>query len=91
MAIPDGRACLDHFSFPTRLADWIEAWFEDRRMRSLAQIFDGRSRRVAEAKLFALTLFPAPEGFARWTRLLEEKVVELHIVERASDNTIGGR
>jgi hypothetical protein len=50
------------------------------------RIFDG----VAEAKLIALTLTPAPEGFARWSlRLLEEKVVELHIVERASDNTIG--
>ena len=47
------------------------------------RIFDG----VAEAKLIALTLSPAPEGFARWSlRLLEEKVVELHIVERASDN-----
>jgi len=41
------------------------------------RIFDG----VAEAKLIALTLTPAPEGFARWSlRLLEEKVVELHIV-----------
>ena len=50
------------------------------------RIFDG----VAEAKLIALTLSPAPEGFARWSlRLLEEKVIELHIVERASDNTIG--
>jgi hypothetical protein len=50
------------------------------------RIFDG----VTEAKLIALTLSPAPEGFARWSlRLLEEKVVELHIVERASDNTIG--
>jgi Homeodomain-like domain len=50
------------------------------------RIFDG----VAEAKLIALTLSPAPEGFARWSlRLLEEKVVELHIVARASDNTIG--
>src|ERR1700681_2465891 len=50
------------------------------------RIFDG----VPEAKLIALTLSPAPEGFARWSlRLLEEKVVELHIVERASDNTIG--
>jgi hypothetical protein len=49
-------------------------------------IFDG----VAEAKLIALTLSPAPEGFARWSlRLLEEKVVELNIVEKASDNTIG--
>jgi transposase len=50
------------------------------------RIFDG----AAEAKLIALTLSPAPDGFARWSlRLLEEKVVELHIVERASDNTIG--
>ena len=50
------------------------------------RIFDG----AAEAKLIALTLSPAPEGFARWSlRLLEQKVVELHIVERASDNTIG--
>ena len=38
------------------------------------RIFDG----AAEAK------------FARWSlRLLEEKVVELNIVEKASDNTIG--
>jgi transposase len=50
------------------------------------RIFDG----AAEAKLIALTLSPAPDGFARWSlRLLEQKVVELHIVERASDNTIG--
>ena len=50
------------------------------------RIFDG----AAEAKLIALTLSPAPEGFARWSlRLPEEKVVELHIVEHASDNTIG--
>ena len=55
-------------------------------LRRRPRIFDG----VAEAKLIALTLSPAPEGFARWSlRLLEEKVVELHIVERASDNTIG--
>jgi hypothetical protein len=50
------------------------------------RIFDG----AAEAKLIALACSSAPEGFARWTlRLLEEKVVELHIVEKASDNTIG--
>ena len=50
------------------------------------RIFDG----AAEAKLIALACSPAPEGFARWTlRLLEEKVVELNIVETASDNTIG--
>ena len=50
------------------------------------RIFDG----VAEAKLIALACSPAPEGYARWSlRLLEEKVVELNIVGKASDNTIG--
>jgi hypothetical protein len=51
-----------------------------------SRIFDG----AAEAKLIALACSPAPEGFARWTlRLLEEKVVELNIVDKVSDNTIG--
>jgi len=50
------------------------------------RIFDG----TGEAKLIALTCSPAPEGFARWSlRLLEETVVELNIVEKVSDNTIG--
>ncbi len=45
---------------------------------------------MAEAKLIALTGSPAPEGFAGWSlRLLEAKAVELNIVEKASDNTIG--
>jgi hypothetical protein len=50
------------------------------------RIFDG----AAEAKLIALACSKPPKGRARWTlQLLEEKVVELNIVERASDNTIG--
>ena len=50
------------------------------------RLFDG----AAEAKLIALACGPAPAGYARWTlSLLEEKVVELNIVEKASDNTIG--
>ena len=50
------------------------------------RIFDG----AAEARLIALACGPAPAGYARWTlSLLEEKVVELKIVEKASDNTIG--
>jgi len=50
------------------------------------RIFDG----AAEAKLIALACGPAPAGHAKRTlRLLEEKVVELQIVESASDNTIG--
>jgi hypothetical protein len=52
----------------------------------VARIFDGET----EAKLIALACSEPPPGFARWTlRLLEEKVVELQIVERASDSTIG--
>jgi hypothetical protein len=50
------------------------------------RIFDGAS----EAKLIALACSTPPEGFARWTlQMLEDKVVELNIVARASDNTIG--
>jgi transposase len=49
-------------------------------------IFDGEK----EAKLIALACSKPPKGRARWSlRLLEEKVVELDIVERASDSTIG--
>src|SRR5206468_749019 len=51
-------------------------------------IFDGER----EAKLIALACSKPPKGRTRWTlRLLENKVVELGIVERASDSTIGGR
>src|ERR1700746_3254175 len=53
---------------------------------AVAPIFDGS----AEAKLIALACSKPPKGRARWTlRLLEETVVELNIVDRASDNTIG--
>jgi poly-gamma-glutamate capsule biosynthesis protein CapA/YwtB (metallophosphatase superfamily) len=49
-------------------------------------IFDG----AAEAKLIALACSEPPKGRARWTlSLLEDKVVELNIVAKASDNTIG--
>jgi Homeodomain-like domain len=50
------------------------------------RIFDGAS----EAKLIALVCSQPPKGRARWTlSLLEDKVVELNIVAKASDNTIG--
>jgi hypothetical protein len=50
------------------------------------RIFDG----ATEAKLIALACSPPPKGRRRWTlTLLETAVVELNIVERASDNTIG--
>jgi poly-gamma-glutamate capsule biosynthesis protein CapA/YwtB (metallophosphatase superfamily) len=50
------------------------------------RIFDG----AAGAKLIALACSSPPKGRKRWTlTLLETAVVELNIVERASDNTIG--
>lgn len=50
------------------------------------RIFDGAS----EAKLIALACSDPPKGRVRWTlKLLESAVVELDIVDRASDNTIG--
>jgi hypothetical protein len=51
----------------------------------LTWIFDGEK----EARLIALACSKPPEGYARWRlRLLESKVVELGIVEAASDSTI---
>ena len=53
---------------------------------AVPRIFDGEK----EAKLIALACSKPPKGRARWTlRLLEKKVVELNIVDRASDSTIG--
>ena len=52
---------------------------------AVAPIFDGEK----EAKLIALACSKPPKGYARWSlRLLEDKVVELNIVARASDSTI---
>jgi hypothetical protein len=48
--------------------------------------FDGEK----EARLIALACSKPPKGRTRWTlQLLENKVVELGIVDRASDSTIG--
>ena len=53
---------------------------------AVPKIFDGEK----EARLIALACSEPPKGYVRWTlRLLEEKVVELKIVDKASDNTIG--
>ena len=53
---------------------------------AVARIFDGET----EAKLITLACSKPPKGRARWTlRMLEDKVVELEIVDRASDSTIG--
>src|ERR1700722_2470892 len=58
---------------------------KSRALPAVARIFDG----AAEARLIALACSQHPEGHARWSlRFLESKVVELGIVERASDTTI---
>lgn len=52
---------------------------------AVPRIFDGEK----EAKLIALACSKPPKGRTRWTlRLLENKVVELGIVDHASDSTI---
>ena len=52
------------------------------------RIFDG----VAEAKLIALTLSPAPEGFARWSlRLLEERSSDCTLSSAPATTRSGGR
>jgi transposase len=59
---------------------------KQRAMPAVPQIFDGEK----EAKLVALACSKPPKGRARWTlRLLEKKVVELAIVDRASDGLPG--
>jgi hypothetical protein len=59
---------------------------KQRQTPAVSRIFDGEK----EAKLTALACSNPPKGRTRWTlRLLENKVVELGIVERASDSTIG--
>src|SRR3984893_18518200 len=59
---------------------------KQRAMPAVQKIFDGEK----EAKLIALACSNPPKGRVRWTLwLLEEKVVELNIVDKASDNTIG--
>jgi len=59
---------------------------KERATPAVARIFDGEK----EAKIDCAGLFQTSQGRARWTlRLLEKKVVELQIVDHASDSTIG--
>src|SRR5713226_2323060 len=81
-----------HRWFTGRASNWQRKGFEavlSRKQRAtpaVQRIFDGEK----EAKLIALACSKPPKGRARWSlRLLENKVVELNIVDRASDSTIG--
>ncbi len=46
MAIPDYRACFDHFRFPTHLAQWLDAYHSDQQQPSKRQIFDDIANRM---------------------------------------------
>ena len=89
--IAEAVGCCEHLCWRVR-KQYVEQGLDavlTRKQRTtppVAPIFDGEK----EAKLIALACSSAPAGHARWTlRLLEEKVVELKIVDAASDNTIG--
>ncbi|WP_019954877.1 methyltransferase domain-containing protein [Yoonia vestfoldensis] len=43
MAVPDCRACFDFFRMPTRLADWLAAFHENRQQPSAEALFDGKA------------------------------------------------
>jgi hypothetical protein len=40
LAIPDKRACFDHFRPHSSLGDWLEAYFENRSKPTLKQVFE---------------------------------------------------
>jgi len=43
MAVPDGRACFDHFRMPTRLGDWLSAHHRQLDQPAPETIFDFRT------------------------------------------------
>lgn len=43
MAIPDYRACFDHYRMPTRLSDWLRAYYEDSDTAAPERIFDAEA------------------------------------------------
>jgi SAM-dependent methyltransferase len=46
MAVPDCRACFDHFRFPTRLAEWLSAFHNDQSQPKPEQLFDLQANRA---------------------------------------------
>ena len=49
MAIPDHRACFDHFRFPTKLSDWLLAYHGQCEQPSPETVFDFYSNHAAYA------------------------------------------
>jgi len=77
-----------HLARKQLVEEGFEAVFTRKKRETppVSRIFDGEK----EARLIALSCSKPPAGYARWSlRLLENKVVELEIVDAASDSTIG--
>lgn len=89
--IAEAVGCCEDLCWRVRkqyVGDGLEAVIirKKRETPPVPPIFDGEK----EAKLITLACSKPPEGHAGWSlRLLENKVVELKIVDHASDNTIG--
>src|SRR5215467_13086968 len=89
--IAQAVGCCEELCWRVRkqyLNEGIEALITSKKREQppLPAIFAGQK----EAQLIALACSPPPAGHAGWSpRLLEHKMVELKIVDHASDNTIG--
>ncbi len=40
MVVPDCRCCFDHFRYPTRLSEWLQAFVEDRNQPNAETVFE---------------------------------------------------
>ena len=66
-------------------AGGLDAALTEKPRPGAAPLLDGK----AEAVVIALACSPTPDGSARWSaRLLANKLVELEVVERVSEDTI---
>jgi SAM-dependent methyltransferase len=68
MAVPDGRACFDHFRMPTRLSDWLSAYHRKLEQPAPETIFDSRANfaeyyRYGAAQTGCDITFDDPRGF----------------------------
>jgi len=75
---------------PTTVASTRERWVREKRLEDLPRKGVSPLLDAKEASLLiALACSDAPEGRAEWTmQLLADKLVELHVVERISDETV---
>ncbi|WP_298840452.1 methyltransferase domain-containing protein [uncultured Roseobacter sp.] len=90
MAIPDFRACFDHFRFPTRLSDWLDAYHRPSAMPQPSRIFETRSvyaeYRDFDGSHLAFNLERLrPEKFVPVTDLKEQYSAYLERLERPFD------